>query len=90
MERLNPNEFANKVINQFSNEITDLVFLYIENDEELMLEYLRVVSDHTLDKTNQTLGSAIRQRFNLDNDGKESNPKSKLIKSYTVHSTLTK
>lgn len=66
MKRLNPDEFANKVINQFCNEITDLVFQYIENDEELMLEYLRVVSDHNLDKTNQTLGFSIKQRFNAE------------------------
>lgn len=89
MERLNPDEFANKVINQFSSEITDLVFQYIENDEKLMLQYLRVISDYKLDKVNQTLGSSIKQRFNLDNDGRESNPKSKLIKSYTVHNTRT-
>lgn len=45
-------EFAQKVINKFNEELTDLVFLYIENDTELMHDYLRLVSDKDLDTVN--------------------------------------
>lgn len=78
-------EFAQKVINKFNEELTDLVFLYIENDTELMHDYLRLVSDKDLDTVNKALGRKIKEKFDLDNLERTTKPKSKLIQSYTKH-----
>lgn len=78
-------EFAQKVINQFNEELTDLVFQYIENDAELMHDYLRLVSDKDLDTVNKALGRKIKEKFGVDNLERDNNPKSKLIQSYTKH-----
>ena len=78
-------EFAQKVADKFNEELTDLVFQYIENDAELMHDYLRLVSDKDLDTVNKALGRKIRERFGVDNLGRSNNPKSKLIQSYTKH-----
>jgi hypothetical protein len=76
------NTFAEKVLNMFSKEITDQVFLMIENDKDLLQEYLRLVSDHKLDTVNQLIGKMVKIKYNLDNATREDNPKSKLIKSH--------
>ena len=83
-------EFANKVVTQFCDELTDLLFLYIENDKELMLEYLRLVSDHSLDTVNQDLGLQFKEKFFVSNKDRNDNPKSKLIMSYTKHTVPNK
>ena len=79
-------DFNEKVIDTFIDSITDRVFLMIEKDRDLMLEYLRLVSNKTLDTVNMSLGMAVKERLNLDNDGEEENPRCSLIKSYTKHS----
>jgi hypothetical protein len=78
-------EFAQKVVEKFSEELTDLVFLYIENNKDLMHEYLHLVSDYDLDKVNRDLGKKIKEKFHVDNLGRNDEPKSKLIQSYTQH-----
>ncbi len=78
-------EFAQKVITKFNEELTDLVFQYIENDTELMRDYLRLVSDKDLDTVNKGLGRKIKEKFDVDNLERSNNPKSKLIQSYTKH-----
>ncbi len=50
-----------------------------------MHEYLRLVSDYDLDKVNRDLGKNIKGKFNVDNIGRNDEPKSKLIQSYTQH-----
>ena len=35
-------QFAQKAADKFNEELTDLVFQYIENDAELMHDYLRL------------------------------------------------
>jgi len=78
-------EFAQKVTDSFCEEITDLFFLHIEKNSELMHDYLRMVSSFGLDDINQTLGAKIKQKFHVENIGRSHKPKSKLIKSYTQH-----
>lgn len=78
-------EFAQKVITKFNLELTDLIFQYIENDAELMHEYLRLVSDKDLDTVNKAIGKKIKEKFDVDNKERNKNPKSKLIRSYTEH-----
>lgn len=78
-------QFAQKVTDKFNEELTDLVFQYIENDAELMHDYLRLVSDKDLDTVNKALGRKIKEKFGVENLERNNNPKSKLIQSYTKH-----
>ncbi|MHB9142991.1 MAG: hypothetical protein ACYC25_14050 [Paludibacter sp.] len=78
-------QFAQKVTDKFNEELTDLIFLYIENDAELMHDYLRLISDKDLDTVNKALGRKIKEKFGVENLERSNNPKSKLIQSYTKH-----
>lgn len=78
-------QFAQKVTDKFNEELADLVFQYIENDAELMHDYLRLVSDKDLDTVNKALGRKIKEKFGVENLDRNNNPKSKLIQSYTKH-----
>ncbi len=80
-------EFAQKVTDKFNEELTDLVFQYIENDSELMQDYLKLVSERNLDTVNKALGRKIKEKFGVDNLDRNNKPKSKLIQSYTKHVT---
>lgn len=85
-------EFNEMVIQQFTDEITDLVFLYIQNDEKLMSTYLDLISKKNRHTVNAQLGKFIKDRFNVDNviddngNTKRKEAKSVLIKTkYTQH-----
>lgn len=78
-------KFAKKVVEQFCKELTDQLFLYIENDKALMREYLHIVSKEKLEPVNQTLGLQFKKLFKVNNLDVNKNPKSKLIDSYTEH-----
>jgi len=55
----------------------------IQNDRELMYEYLKLVEAHGLITVNQQIGKALKNRFNLSNDAqREFSPQSTLIQSY--------
>ncbi len=46
-------DFMNKVFSEFTNHITDQIFLYIQNKPDLYKEYMRVIGrDSNLDATN--------------------------------------
>ena len=86
------NSFITQVLNQFSDNITDRIFLMIQEDKELMNEYLNLLdrknsSGVDLDTLNSHVGKAIRTKFNLDNIGISKKPKSTLIKTYERHIT---
>ena len=68
-------QFAQKVTDRFIEELTDLVFQYIENDVELMHDYLRLVSDKDLDTVNKELGRKIKEKFGVENLDRSNNPK---------------
>jgi hypothetical protein len=79
-------EFQEKALKQFTKEITDVFFCYIENDRELMHDYIRVIGrDDRLDNTNMNLGMTVKEWFKLENGEVNLQPKSKLIESYTEH-----
>jgi len=79
-------QFIEKVLNRFAGDITDRVFLMIQNDPELMREYLRLLSNVDLDNLNRDIGRAVRTKFNLDNIGRcHDNLQSSLINSYEKH-----
>lgn len=79
--------FFNEVFDKFSKDITDKIFLMIENDPELMDKYSSLVGDDkkVKDKLNTELGRAIKKKYNLENIKENNNPESSLIKSYTEH-----
>ena len=66
--------------------ITDLVFLEIENDVNLMATYQDLLSSYSKLSINQTIGRYVRLHWNLQNLNRERRPKSSLIGSYKKHS----
>lgn len=80
---MRPSEIANIAINLLNDKITNEVFLIIQNNDELMYEYLKSVEDIGLEKTNQVIGKTVKSRYNLENEDREYNPKSTLIQSHT-------
>jgi hypothetical protein len=83
---MNLQDFKEKALTRFTREITDIFFCYIENDEELLQDYQRIIGrEGDLDTTNKKLGEAVKSWFRLENDNENRDPKSKLIRSYTKH-----
>ena len=79
-------QFKTSALTQFTREITDIFFSYIENHKELLQDYQRVIGrDSNLDETNMSLGAAVKDWFHLENGDVNRDPKSKLIRSYTEH-----
>lgn len=75
--------FNEKVLNAFSKRITDEVFLMIQNDRELMQDYLKVVGAETKETVNRSLGKAVKHRFKLTNEmTRAHDPRSLLILSH--------
>jgi len=82
---MSANEYAEQVVDNFITDITDHLFLSIERDDKTMRDYMTNVGRYELDKVNMAIGLAIKERLNLENDGENTSPKSRLIKSYTRH-----
>jgi len=75
--------FKEKVIQRFSAEITDRVFLMIQNDRELLKEYMDLLGTNPQKTINSSLAKEIKKRYNLENkEFKIENPQSLLIQSY--------
>jgi hypothetical protein len=79
------NEYAEKVVLDFMRNLTDHVFLNIQNNEELMREYQTQVNENSLMEVNTAIGKKVKELFQLENDGVCSAPKSWLIKDFTFH-----
>jgi len=78
--------YIDKILNKFTEDITDRVFLMIQNDKELMQEYIDLLASGTDPHTlNCELGKQIKVKFNLENSGRCTVPKSTLICSYERH-----
>ena len=79
------NDFVRQVLERFSAEITDNVFLLIQNDHELMGAYLSLVQENTVLAVNTTIGKEIKKKYNLVNQNtRQGKPKSTLIKSHQI------
>jgi hypothetical protein len=74
--------FAENVISQLNKRITDLVFLEIQSDRELMQQYLGLVEAHGLAPVNRTIGKAVKAVYGLTDADRENNPQSTLIQSH--------
>lgn len=76
-------DFNELVLLRFSQELTDRVFLMIQEDRELMQIYLDAVGEHGKQAVNSHLAKAARKRFNTKlPDPKVAAPRSSLINSY--------
>ena len=74
--------FTEKVLDDFSKEITDQVFCFIQSERELMHDYLVLLSKNDLKYINSSIAKAVKKRFNLTNQNTKGEPKSTLIQSY--------
>lgn len=74
--------FTKKTLDRFSREITDQVFVFIQNDRELMHDYLNLLSNHNLKNLNSSIAKAVKARYGLTNKTRKGIPKSSLIQSY--------
>lgn len=79
--------FANEVYTNFYRDLTDQLFLYIQNDNDLKDKYNNLISKFTKETINQDLGQLFKELFNVDNLKRNYNPESSLINSYTQHTT---
>jgi hypothetical protein len=86
-------DYIKKVLIRFAEgesciteDITDRVFLMIQDNSQLYGEYNRLINNGTSKHgLNARLGKRIREHFCLRNIGRCHNPKSCLIKSYERH-----
>jgi len=76
-------QIAQRAIAILNKRITNEVFLTIQNNRELMLEYLRAVEENGLDTVNQTIGREVKAAYQLANvTEREDNPSCTLIQSH--------
>ena len=76
-------EIAKEAIKIMNTRITNDIFLIIQNDRELMKEYLRSLESSSLDTVNQTIGKEIKKAYGLVNiNEREDNPSCTLIQSH--------
>ena len=84
-------DYISEVLTRFekgiTEDITDRVFLMIQDDPQLCRDYECLIATGTSKhRLNARLGKRIREHFSLQNIGRCHNPKSCLIKSYERHS----
>ena len=74
-------DFCDKLFTAFEKQITDNIFCFIQNDKELMKDYLDLVAKQgNLGVVNSQIAQKIAQRYGMNNTGKESVPNSNLCK----------
>lgn len=78
-------KFKDKVMDKFGRHLTDAVFLMIQNDRELMQEYIELLnSNHKPQAINSRIGKAVKEKYSLTNDERNEHPISTLIKSHQI------
>ena len=77
-------EFVEKVIAEKNKRIIDEVFLFIQNDRELLKEYLYLVEKNDLQTVNQQIGKEVEAEYNLVACGENNEPASKLITTFSM------
>jgi len=76
-------EIAQEAIGKMNKQITNEIFMIIQNNRELMYEYLRAVEANGLDSVNQTIGKEVKAAYQLTNiDDRDDNPSCTLIQSH--------
>jgi hypothetical protein len=83
MSQVQIDAFVKKVIDHKNKQITDEVFLLIQNDRKFMREYLRLVETDKLNVVNMRIGKQVKAAYNLTNAAtRNSKPTSTLIESF--------
>ena len=85
----NLNDFKKEVVDLFCETLTDKVFLMIQNDRELLHDYMLIVSKSTsLANVNSEIAKEVKKRFDLENqNNKNKQPESFLIQSHEIFET---
>ena len=76
---------TDRALNILFHDITDRIFLIIEEDRPLNRDYLSAVNAHGLNTMNKIIGEYIKDRLDLLNKRQSEKPKSKHILSYREH-----
>ena len=80
---MNAKQIAQEAIGILNKKITNEVFLTIQNNRSLMLDYLRAVEAKGLDSVNQIIGKEVKAVYQLTNiNEREDNPSCTLIQSH--------
>jgi hypothetical protein len=78
-------KIAEKALQLMIVDITDNVFVVIQENRDLMQRYIEQVVANGKDDVNQTIGKYIKKRLNLTSLGRDDDPASSLISSYERH-----
>ncbi|MCK9583055.1 MAG: hypothetical protein M0Q46_05565 [Endomicrobiales bacterium] len=83
---LKPVEIANKAIEKMNRKLIDEVFLIIQNDRELISNYLYAVGGNKLGEVNMAIARQIGRAYGLKGVEKKRNdkPSCTLIKSHAI------
>ena len=73
------NDYAKKVVSEFITDITDHLFLSIEQDDQKMREYMTNVDRFGKDTVNMAIGKKIATILNLENGEKNYRLKAVLL-----------
>lgn len=77
-------DFCDKLLAAFDNQITDSVFCYIQNDKELMKDYLHLIAEKkNLGVVNRYIGKRIAERYKLQSKDLKGIPTNNLIQTYS-------
>ena len=77
-------DFCDKLFTTFEKQITDNIFFFIQNDKELMKNYLDLVAKQgNLGVVNRYIGKRIAERYNLQSKDLKGVPTSNLIQTYS-------
>jgi len=80
---MNSKQIADAAISIQNKRITNEIFMIIQNDRNLMHEYLRAVETEGLDIVNKIIGKTVKYSYSLVNaDEREENPACTLIQSH--------
>lgn len=82
---LKTEKLGKKLLSRFTRQLTDQVFLFLQQDPELYEEYQALVRDSSPNGVNSVLGRMITEAYDLVNLNKETHPQSPLLKKYTRH-----
>jgi len=76
-------DIARESIARFNKRITNEIFLGIQNDRDLMKEYLEVVHERGVATVNRDIGKKVKKAYHLENmNDRDDNPSCTLIQSH--------
>ena len=84
MDHRNAEEIANEAIARIKERLTDEVFLTIQNDRQLMADFLHEVEACGWKAVNQRIGRTVKMAFpGIENKNRCRTPESVILQSFT-------